>query len=404
MFSNFKAAFKDEPLYQMKIPEAVLEAISENLPEGFKYVRLENGFCGIETDKEFSISFDNIKLPEKAKEFLPDNPTMKDIWSYAYNAQQKLELLPDENGCCYLNGQPMKMRDFIKAPFLNVTYEGSHFYLVPPMFPKPFSINVGTKDKIVSVLMQRQPLESLKAAKFSSVDDSAIKLSYVFDEVTKQITFSISSDIGSAKSIQEIIDVNHICNAFLQGNGLIMGTKITEFDKNNKTMISDDVETFWKKVLELEKIFGAKFDPRKGLTEDTINEVEELYQGIFRKKAFRRNETINDVIGSWSNISEEANEMIGEEIYFEMVTSKEIMLFEVKITYFVLLGIFNAIVKSIDVLKNDRNENVKMKLGSPSGKKIYLSIMLFKNEEELQQYKYNPEYLGLLRNAELLTY
>lgn len=404
MFSNFKTAFKEQPLYQIKIPQAVLAAISKDLPEGFKYVELESGYCGIETDKEFIISFDNINLTEKAKRILPKNPTMKDIWSYAYNTQQKLELLPDENGCCFINGQAIKMEDFIKAPLQNVEYEGSSFYMVPPPFPEPFSITVGAEEKNISVLMQRQPWESLTEAKFSSVNDSAIKVSYIFDEMTQQITFSISSDIGNAKSVREIIDANHICNAFLQGEGLIMGSKIAKVGKKKDYRISDDVIIFWNKVLELEEYFGVNFDPREGLTEDTINEVEELYRGIIQKKAFRRNETINDVTGSYSKISAEVHEMIGKEIYFEMSSLEATMLFGVEIKWFMLLGIFNATVKSIDALKKDGSDNVKMALKPSSGKKIYSSVMLFKNEEELRQYKDNPEHINLLRDAELLTY
>ena len=37
MFSDFKAAFKEKPSYESEIPEGILKAISEPLPEGFKY-------------------------------------------------------------------------------------------------------------------------------------------------------------------------------------------------------------------------------------------------------------------------------------------------------------------------------------------------------------------------------
>ena len=67
MFSNFKDAFIRKPQFTVKTPDAVLEAISKGLPEGFRYVHDHDGLCRLECDGVLNITPKRYAFPEEAK-------------------------------------------------------------------------------------------------------------------------------------------------------------------------------------------------------------------------------------------------------------------------------------------------------------------------------------------------
>ena len=48
MFSNFKDAFIRKPQFTTQTPESVLDVLSKDLPDGFRYINDHDGFCRID--------------------------------------------------------------------------------------------------------------------------------------------------------------------------------------------------------------------------------------------------------------------------------------------------------------------------------------------------------------------
>lgn len=403
MHYDFKLAFKEKPTYKTKIPQAVLDAISVDLPEGFKYVNAEDGVCRIDTNEEFNIGVDNIVLPESVKTVLPKKIKMSDVWTYSYNAQKRIELRPDKNGNFKLNGLLIKAEDFIKTPFENIENIKSEFFLVPHPFPEPFEITVGSEDKKyeMRIPVRRKAYESLDAKKFESVDDSPIKLTWIVDDVKENVNFNIKTVVEKAKTIQEIVDSNHIFNSFLEGKGKIAGLVLPINKEKKYSEISDKVVEFWDKVLELEKYFKVAFIPGEEITTDLVNRVDELYQCFIKREPFKKYQNFTEFSGNGYSEINNMEETIGKELYFEMVITERETLFNVELNLSGLMGIYGSMVKSIE---SESDSNYKIHVEPMKGKKMYSSIMYFKDEVSIEEYRKKSEHIDELKDAVELAY
>lgn len=401
MFSNFKAAFKEKPSYESEIPEGILKAISEPLPDGFKYVNVENGICRIETDGEFVVGSDSIKLPENAKQIFNEKISMDEIWTYLYNSQQQAEILPDKDGCYKINGIAFKASELIVAPFRNnIVQESTHFYMVPPKFPEAHSIEIGSDEYRRNIVIQQKANNSTTVFKFDSIDDEALNISFSIDSKTDKFTFTIGVYENKAKTIDEIVKANEIYNAFMTGHGYICGVNVPLADEYKGNEKPEEVVEFWKKVLELEKYLGARFKPGEDITMGLVNSVSVLYDCLIKKIPYKKYEKYENVSGK--GFHEKAGmdkDMIGKEIYFEMSAECSVDIMGSKISLYQLIGIFKAVVVNQRLPKKGTEEDFYIELDAKDGEKMYSGNMLFTKEEELKQYRDNPEHIQELREA-----
>nr|WP_308545539.1 abortive infection system toxin AbiGii family protein [uncultured Lachnoclostridium sp.] len=401
MFTNFKAAFKDKPLYETEIPEPILKMINEPLPQGFKYVNVEDGFCRIETDGEFHLAAKNIKLPEKAKLVLPAKFNMDELWSYLYNTQQKAEILPDENGDYLVNGKKIKANELVKAPLKNnIVCESTRFYLVPPEFPKPHEIVIGTQKEKRKIRICRQSHESITEIKFTTVDEGAFELSFIFDSITDKINFSITMTEKHAQNIESIIFANNFFNAILSGEGYIAGIKLPINALYKEKLKSEEEIKFWKTAYKLEEIFNVKFNPNEDITLDLLNSVKLLECCFIDKKPFRKYEKYENVTGSCHTEYSKTENMVGKEMYFEMSAESSIQIFEVKLNIYQVIGIFNAVIKSQQLPEENACGKFVLELEAKEGSPMYSGNMLFLNEEDMSKFRENTEHIEQLKNAQ----
>lgn len=401
MFSDFKAAFKEKPSYESEIPEGILKAISEPLPEGFKYVNAENGICRIETDGKFVVGSGGIKLPENAKEIFNDKISMDELWTYLYNSQQQAEILPDKNGCYEINGTAFKASDLLVAPFKNnIVQESTHFYMVPPKFPEAHSIEIGSDKYRRNIVIQQKANNSFTIFKFASIDDEALSISFSIDCKTNRFTFTIGVYEKRAKSIAEIVKANEIYNAFMTGHGYICGVKIPLAEEYEGSEKPEEVVEFWKKVLEIEKYLGVKFEPEEEITIGLVNSVSMLYDCLIKKKPYKKYEKYENVSGKGfhEKVGIDTN-MIGKEIYFEMCAECSLDIMGNKISLYQLIGIFNAVVVNQRLPQKGAEDDFYIELDAKEGKKMYSGNMLFTKEDELKQYRENPEHIQELRES-----
>ncbi|MBJ3792922.1 abortive phage resistance protein, partial [Bacillus sp. OA1] len=113
MFSNFKQAFKKDESTTSNIPQAVLDALSEELPKGLKYVPLDNHHIQAvpKEGEEIKITISNlkIKLPNGLKLNSPD-----ELQEFLYRTQQTVQT-DGEN--IKINGETKPITELVKKPF-----------------------------------------------------------------------------------------------------------------------------------------------------------------------------------------------------------------------------------------------------------------------------------------------
>lgn len=81
MFSNFKDAFIRKPQFTTQTPESVLDVLSKDLPDGFRYINDHDGFCRIDCDGVMDFGELRLQIPEEAKSLFAelDTVTMNDV-------------------------------------------------------------------------------------------------------------------------------------------------------------------------------------------------------------------------------------------------------------------------------------------------------------------------------------
>lgn len=405
MFSDFKAAFKDKPSYEINVPDGILKAISAPLPDGFKYVNVENGFCRIETEGEFNVSSQNIQLPQQAKEVLGATASMDEVWTYLYNSQRQAVLIPDKDGFYTINGQIINANDLVIAPFANdavqIVKDSTRMFLMPPPFPRPHQFEIGSKNCKKKVKIKRIPNDSLNVSKYCLVDEGALKFKYEIDSITNKFTYNIGVCEADAESIEEIVIANEIYNAFVLGEGYIGEMKVSLDDDYSVSAKSKEVIDFWKKVLEIERLLNAKFVVDKELKAGAVDAVTILHNCLINKIPYKKYENYENVSGTGLCEKNKPDlDMVGKEVYFEMVAESSITLFGVKISLYQIIGIFNAVVANYILPLEASKDKFCIELKAKEGEKMYTGNMLFLSEKELEEYRKEKEHIDLLRDAE----
>ena len=119
MLGNFKKLFIDNPSANVNLPFGILEALNYNLPEGFSYTDIGNGFCRLMIPNGTQIK-GRLRLEGASLENLQKCNTFNDLVRYAINIQKPIQLLPSEDGFYYLNDNPFTYEQFIKSPLKDI--------------------------------------------------------------------------------------------------------------------------------------------------------------------------------------------------------------------------------------------------------------------------------------------
>lgn len=389
MFVDFNRVFKDKPQTEIAVPEALISYLNTQLPEGVKYKIEEDGTCNIaSTGGPVNIGGFEFHLTEEQKKILGDHFSKEDLMNYFYNAQKSVPLNLKKDGMITLNGKEFSIDKISFHPMKPIHYENGTLWMLPQPFEPPFKLMVGCEKYERELLISRVPNESVHVELYESEKSAPLYLKYQLDKKNGTLKVNISYNITYAKTIRDIVESTSIYNAYLEGKGYLAGhelgikpngKKIKPFDK--------DSIAFWKKVLEIEEYLGVSFEPpQDDVGFETMCLVETLYQNLINKTPVIDKEVISSINGGgeWLKTKEELEEMTGKPIYLEFEATTIIELFGVELKLPALLGIFNSIFAGLD----GKGEEQKIILKDESEqKRRYTSILRFKTEEEVQEFK-----------------
>lgn len=406
MIPSFNKTFNKKPGTERKIPKAVLDYLNSTVPEGTRYVADKKGNITLIADgKPLSLSGFTVKMPskyrEQAKSFTTD-----ELYKFAYNAQIRLDVKLDKEGCIVVNGQEMPLESLHKNIFDKIKYIGADCVLIPSAFPKPKNITIASDEFSRQLKLKRVPYASLSEIKFESDDDQPLKIQMLIDEKNRQNNFSISYNLGYASTVKEIVETISIFNAVADGQGYLMGEKlsiesgISESDKfDNQTL------TFWKEVLALEDALELEFKPPKGVPDvETICIVERLYQNLILKKPIRENRKITSISSEWkSSQVSEISDSIGKPMYFQYTGDLAFNIFGRKFVCPSIFGMFNC--KLVDIKVTDGKTTLTFEDESEEVKG-YTSVLSFASKKELDAYGHKAEnnHADDLKNSKSIKY
>lgn len=406
MFSNFKDTFIRKPQFRSEPPKAVLDTISRKLPEGFHYVHDHDGFCRIHSD-EFSISSAHVRLPEKAKPLFPDGKyTEQDIMDYCYNAQEIIELVPDEDGCFTVNGRKIPLTDFVTAPLTGKMMVNGKLYLKPPAFPEPFNITLSGDNRSIDIVVQRRAINSRTAIRFESVGDSPLHVSYVIEQISDRIDFDITLSLRAVKSAKDSLMAKLIYNDILSGRGYIAGSPLYLKENFNDKLVPVETIEFWKKVVALEEFFSVETDARTELTIDGIKNIDALYRCFIEKKSFKEYRNFTSLKGQGKFREEavgHATQCAGKEILFEFTQEDTVPFLGTTIDCYALLAIFGAALGEITTPQNEETGDFLILLKPVPEKRMYLSVRYFASLEELDAFRSDGHHTTAMQDATELT-
>lgn len=398
MFSNFKDTFIRKPQYISEPPKAVMDAINKELPDGFKYVYEKDGFYCIDALEGFNIESGTIHLSEEAKSILPENPSIEQIKQYSYNSQTDIMIFPDKNGCFKLNGVQIKAKDFIKAPLKDLSFKSTYLCVRPNPFPKSFEIEFSGNGYNKTLHMQRTPYKSLYIQQFESVETAPISVVYYVDVKNNKFTITFNLCTKSINSVLDVLSAYEIYNAFLDGRGSIGGTEFLGSVQSSEKKISQETIDFWTKLHKLENVFEFTFDIEDGITVKDARCVEKIYCCIVDKKPFKSYKKYYSVKGK-KNPRKITNDFSNtNEIYIEFSADENYELLGQKIQLKGLFNIFGACIK--EQVPSEKNGEFEVILDTVKGKKMYESVMYFKNDRKLKEFRSDNNHIELMKNAD----
>lgn len=405
MFSNFKDAFVRKPQYTVEPPQAVIDAISKDLPDGFTYKYDHDGVCILDSKDGLNFNSGKVVLPKKALDLFSNEKSIDadKLKRYVYNSQTAIKLKPNEDGCFVINGDKIKAQDIFKAPLKDYDMKDIEITIVPPKFPDPIEVLIQGDGCELRLKMQRKAINSVDEIVFGTIEDNPLKFDYILNTKTEDLKLTISVEGIKYKTVSDAVAANHIFNAFALGRGYMDGCKV-EINTPNRGLISKERIKFWDNLLELEKYLEISFEIDSEIYIEEVNKTYELYRSFIEKKPFKRYEEFKSAKGRCSAIYISENfDIIGKEINFEFEEVEEIELFGVQLKYYGLKTVFGVTVKSINMLDKDKI-SFDMELTTTPGKKSFISIMYFKDEEKLKEYRVNKERIAEFEKAEVLEY
>ena len=403
MFSNFKDTFVKKPQFTMKTPESVLDVISKDLPEGFRYIEDHDGFCRLDCDGVMDFTPVCIRLPEEAKPLFAqkNNFSMNDVVAYAYNAQQNIDLIPDKDGCYTVNGQKIAADKFIIAPMKNWQLKDGRMCITAPPFPPPFPIEVAGNGFSLTLMVQRQPVNSITEVKIATVEETALCMNYSFDPTKKNGKMKINITMCSSKSVSDVLASKEIFNAFIQGKGTLCGMPIKTDEENQVSVVPDEVIQFWHKIVEIEKVFNVKFDASQELVFEDVKRVEELYRCLIEKEPFKTYLKDNTVrgTGKFDEILNEEGIKVGKEILFEYEERIQMELLGVVLKFSALVGIFDSMIGEIKMPEDGISGDFLMKLLPAKGKRMYAATQYYLEENAPEIARKNHDHIQKFQEA-----
>lgn len=391
MFVDFDRVFGKKPQSQMKVPEALAQFLSEQLPVGLKYTADEDGSCRIASaeGKPITIGGFICEPTDQQRQVLGETYTTQDVLDYSYNAQQQIRLSLKRDGYILLNGEEFPVEKLLYRPYNPLKLVSGSFYMFPAAFPEPFLLTIGNGKYERTLRIRRVSNESISVAAFESEKENTLYMSYYVDEKQNRMTMNLSLKLTCAHTVRDIVEAASIYNSSLDGKAFIGGRPFESKPEGTDAQGFDQSSLeFWERVLRIEDELGVSFTPpHRDVKFDEMCVAEQLYQNLIRGLPIRDTMRIDSIDGSWTPANEKnIRKSIGHPMLFEFTALRGVELFGVELELPCLMRIFNASLAGLE----EEGSTQKIILGDQNcDTPRYTSFLCFKDEAHKRKYEEN---------------
>lgn len=393
MCASFKDAFKKKAV---RIPSSVLEVLAEKeLPKGFRYKEIEPGLLCVTTENmKIDIRKENLEIPANL-----EDKSFSEILEYAYLTQSELKI----KGEVYINGSKFNISKLVKKPFdiQNLNIDNGILRIVPEPF-KEFELEIKSGELRKIIKIKRQPYYDIEKAYFKRIDSDGLEISYTVIN-KKSVDFDIKVDVDKCKNVKKVIENLEMCKGFYEGNFMINGQKLPIDKVTYDRDILDNMINIYKKIEKIDDLLNIDIKPSKDINIEDIECINILYRTLIENKPYKEYGKIDKI-----NLSttQKINEEIFKEGYsgaFQFASDIELNLLGSVIKLKTIIVIYNIEISDIKEVIKDNGFDYEIKLDNIEDRKIYQSILHFKDEEAYHSYINNKNIVNDLSNAEELN-
>lgn len=409
MFVDFNHVFKEKPISETKLPQAVLEQLNETLPKGIRYVSGDNSdVIMVGENGQVNLGGFTIIIPKEFKEVLGNHFRTDDILQLSYNAQIPLKIKLDHEGFLKINGQEVPIERVRYNIFNDAKYVKGSLTAYPQRFPEPTKLHLATENKKYScdLKVYRKPYLSLDEVHFSTEEGKPLQLFYTLPNNINDGKVTLKLQLQNATTIREIVESIFIYNDFFERS-----KQKDDIGSNHRVFREKSIHgkpydrksaLFWEKVLQVEEKLGVHFVPPEGDTGYQIMcDVEELYQSLICNKSFRENRFVSELTAEFHmEEGRKLEEAKGKELVFRYRREMEYEMFGVSFKIPAIIAVFHACVDQIEKMEG---ESVRLTFKETS-QHAYSSIMCFESEEKLEEFvnAHEMDFMSLMENSRLV--
>ncbi|WJM05897.1 abortive infection system toxin AbiGii family protein [Paenibacillus amylolyticus] len=387
MFSNFKESFKKSDGHI--IPKEIVESLNKRLPNGLIYKRVAKDlvFAVPSEGREMQMSA-NIKIPESLRIYKPGQ-----LFEILYRTQTGLKI--DKNVPVKINGIEIALDEAALAPL--ITSKNTEFFLQPRPFPSPYELEFSGNGHTRTLTMQRQPLADLNKTLLKNIDNDGLQVSMKVLEDTETLRFSFNFNLQKVDSIDELLSVLFVYQAFIQGEGQVVGLKLPPAptsDVERETL--NDLLTFWNKMSSVEKKLGVQFPLDLPLSDEEDIWLMKLYSSFVKEEPFRENIKYTSITFDPPE-NFDKDRLISQAAGFTFLQSENINLLGVDLELFAVMGVYNLRISDIIPSKKEPGK-LECILENKSDQKSFRSMRYFKTYEEALEFQKNIRALHEARD------
>ena len=374
-----------------RLPDAFVDYLSKSLPEGIKYEQLSDGFCAVVPENGDSVTIGGFtpKLNEAQQEVLGDKYTYDELLEYMYNSQTPIEMVPIDGENVTFNGERISESLLFCNPKDPINNIETKRFMSPEKFPKAHPINLSVGTVSVDIMIHRIPDNSIYRMVFESLESEHLYIHFTIDNHNHSSTFTIKIKADMINTVDEVISLMKIYNAFLDRTLCINRTPLSGISNIEDHFFSDDTIRFWEKLLQIEQVTKCSFIPKEeNISYSLVYEVERIYQNLINQTPVIPRYNV-DYINGLEDVNDHAKENIGKEVYFTFRSRETIELMGVKLELPTICCVFNCVFE--DIITDGNKYRIKLANASED-KPRYTSVLSFANEEDIDQFDFDKNF------------
>ncbi|PGU27371.1 abortive phage resistance protein [Bacillus cereus] len=399
MFANFKKAFKRDESDNQKIPQAILDAMSDNLPQGLKYTQIDKEYCQVEPEQgTITFKFDNlkIKIPKDIK-----LSTAEELAEFLYRTQQVLETNTD---VITINEKEIQLSEYIKNPYKEIDTDSFKFVISPEPFGEPFPLKVEYDEGniVKEFLIARQPLADMHKSLFKSINSDVLEIQFTVNEENRTLKFNVHMDIKKAETVLEIIEAFKMYIAFIEGEIKIGGMRLNPVPIEKERVAAGTALAYWEMVQTVAGKLNVQFKPNEGEDVENGEWIAKLHRSFVENKPYKQRS------GTASFITEPKGQWDGQELIkkgamaLQFTQNEVIKIYGVDIPLYSAVALLNCKVESITPVERP-DKKYEFKIVPADDKGIYEATRHFSTKNDFDKtFKDMGEVLEELSKAEEL--